>query len=67
MEEKKNKFPWDTLETFILMMPIEVLTYHVYKYNDKTSKKASETDLQIIKSYLYEQKKEKSESECLKR
>lgn len=68
-EEKKNKFPWDTLETISLMMPTEILVYHIYRFymNKSTRTKMAGIDLQTLKSYLKKYEKESSVRECLKR
>lgn len=68
-EEKKNKFPWDTLETMSLMMPTEILVYHIYRFsmNKSNKTKMAESDLQILKTYLNKYEKESSVRECLKR
>ncbi len=69
MEEKKNKFPWDTLETVSLMLPVELLIYHIYRYelNKRARPKLAESDLQILKTYLNQYEKESSVRECLKK
>lgn len=69
MEEEKNRFSWAPLDTSTLMMPIELLVYHLYRYeqNKDAKSKQKEKDLQILKTYLIEYEKESSVKECLKR
>ncbi len=69
MEEKKNKFLWDTLETLSLMMPAEIIIYHLYRYNMNKSNrtKMAEKDLQTIISYINKYEKESGAQECLKK
>ncbi len=68
-EKKKNKYPWELLEASTIMIPIELLAYHTFKYKEKnclTDKQKLE-DLEIIGSYLVREKMRELEvGKCFK-
>lgn len=50
-----NKYPWESLDTFTLMLPEELLTYYLKKYEeDVKDKRESEAnkDLILINEYM---------------
>lgn len=68
--EKKNKYPWETLEAYTLFMPIEIIVYHLYRYEhhkNKASKDATQ-DYNVAKSYLTKEKmKELGVAKCFQK
>jgi hypothetical protein len=60
-----NRYQWDTLDVTVLVDPIEIIAYHLYRYLNKVEKKESVTkqDLNIVKSYLRKESKKEVEVE----
>ncbi len=64
--EKKKEYPWETLDTTTIIVPIELLTYHTFKYiEDKsmTTPKQKEKDLEIVSFYYRREKMKELEVE----
>lgn len=64
---KENTYPWELLNSTVLMLPEEVLCYHVYKYeyfiNTNCNKEALK-ELEILKSYISKKKCESEGKGC---
>lgn len=64
--EKKNNFPWETLDTTAFMMPEELLTYHLFRlFSEKKDKreKGVKENLSLLSSYLQRESSKKEEIE----
>ena len=67
MQEKKDSFSWDILDTTTLMNPNEVLVYLIHKYVSSDKKQTGKTsDLKIILKYLKSAVKDGEKERCLK-
>lgn len=67
--EKKNKYPFDTLDTTTIWDPTELIAYHTYRREESKKmkrKKQEQKEVTIIKSYLRENTNKKQEvGKCL--
>lgn len=64
--EKKNTYPWETLDTTTLMLPEEIIAYHLYKLKEEERRKRDRgvrENRVIISSYLKRIAKEKEENQ----
>ena len=65
---ENNKYPWELIDTTNLMIPSEILVYHLYRYErlvkNKQIKEAIK-EAEIIKSYIDKENKESEEKACL--
>lgn len=61
--EKKDNYPWETLDTTSLMNPEELLAYHLYKQSlTQGNKKEEKNNRQLIAGYLQRISPKKEES-----
>ncbi len=71
MDREKNEFPWETMDTTVLMMPEELLAYHLYRLKlEETRKREKQivNNRKTIVSYLVREKIEKEEkSRCFQK
>lgn len=60
--EKKNKYPFETLDTTTIFIPLELLAYHSYRHSNAKKKskiKMEKKELEIVKYYLRKENNEK--------
>lgn len=66
-ENKSNKkYSWELLDTSTLMLPEELITYHLYRYEKALNSKRNNDvnkENQILSGYLQEDKKKEVEVE----
>lgn len=61
--DKKDNYPWETLDTTSLMNPEELMTYHLYKLSlTRGNKKEEKNNRQWIAGYLQKTSQKKEES-----
>lgn len=64
----ENKYSWEMLDNTSLMLPEEIICYHIYKYEyliGVGKKKESKKELAIIKKYIKTERLESEAKECL--
>ena len=70
-KEKKDHFPWETMDTTTLMIPEELITYHICRLEedlDSKREKGIKENRAIIVSYLNMiSPKKEDESPCSQR
>lgn len=71
MIQEKKDFPWETMDTIVLMMPEELIAYHLYrlkKENDHKKEKGILENRALLASYIGREKREKEEkSRCFQK
>lgn len=53
--DKKEQFPWETMDTTTLMVPEEIITYHICRLEEEQSakrEKGIKENRAIVSSYL---------------
>ncbi len=66
MQNKKDNYPWENLDTAMLFLPEELLIYHLYRYEQARKKdqlKEMKKEAQYINTYAEELGVKKVEEE----
>ncbi len=69
-EEKKDKFPWEMMDTTTLMLPEELLAYHLYRLNEekKTKReKGIKDQTALVSSYRAREIEKEEKSPCFQK
>ena len=67
----KNKFPWDTMDTTVIMTPEEIVAYHLYRLRleqKNKREKGIKDNRNVLRFYLQKEYREKEEdSRCFQK
>ena len=67
---EKNNYPWELLDATTIMIPTELIAYHLRKYEiylkEKKLKEAKK-EIEVIKSYLSKEQTKGEREVCLKK